>query len=50
MVTLVHDDLTVSGNDVLNAAFTDEALDHCHVELAVAGLLARTDLTDLLRF
>ncbi len=50
MVALVDDDLTVVGDDVLDTVLADEALDHRDVEPAVTGLLARSDLADLLRF
>jgi hypothetical protein len=49
VVALVDDDLTVVGDDVLDTILADETLDHRDIELAVTGLLARSDLPDLLR-
>ena len=48
MMAFVDDDLTVFGNDVLDAVLADEALDHCDIEPTVASFLPSADLTDLL--
>ncbi len=49
MVALIDDHLTVVCDDIFDLLLPDEALDHCHVQFAIAGLLACSDLADLLR-
>ena len=44
------DHLSVARNNIFDPLLADEALDHRHVELAIPGLLARSDLADLVRF
>src|SRR6266849_1549968 len=49
MVALIDDHLTVVRDDIFDFFLPDEALDHCHIQFAIAGLLACSDLADLLR-
>ena len=45
-MALIDYDLPVLTHEVLHAVFPNEALDHCDIQEAVAGLLAGADLTD----
>src|SRR5215213_10396464 len=48
VVTLVHDDMAIRLDQVLDAALPNQALDHRHVEPPVRLALPATDLSDLL--
>jgi hypothetical protein len=50
MVAFVDYDLTVLGDDVLHLVFAHQTLDHRHIQSAVPGLLACSDLANLLGF
>src|SRR6185436_16664402 len=48
MVALVHDDMAVGLDQVIDAALADQALDHRHIEAPVRCPLAASDLADVL--
>ena len=50
MVAFVDDDLTVVGDDVLDALLAHQTLDHRHIQPTVPGLPVRSDLANLLGF
>lgn len=47
-MALVDDHMPVRRDQVVNMAYTHEALDHRHIELAIRGVLAGADLADRL--